>query len=342
MRPHKFHSAENRPDLFAGLPRSIWLEKDLLRSWTIIEPSLVLEILHSPHAVVPSAITILNAIEKSRGLRLPHMAYACGVLPLMVEDSRHVAVRRGFATFLAARLGELQPHMALLAKSCLKPLSRPGSVDIYSEVVGPFLQGLFTGLLQCNVPSDLLSADVGDILSFNTNLAGLQRLDASIGKTLSFLRETTASDTDVGWKFCCFVFGVHSVTMMLTEGIVTALRGRQGSAGARLPEFPIETGAPVVFRRARNDFEVWGCPIIAGDMIRLQMQPLGYSDAGTNRSAIFGAGVHSCVGKQMSLSIWRHLKREFDQLNLRARIARYDTLPADYVTKYRSVELEVL
>lgn len=342
MKSYQLHSADRRREMFAALSPRVWLENELLRVWAVTEPSLILRVFRSPLAVVSSLTEVLKAIKHNYGLDLPNVVYACGVLPLLVEDAAHPAARKGFATFLAARLGELEPQLPALSRSCIEPLARPGQVDIVSEVVDPFIQHVFSVFLQCSLPEDFLSMHVGDILSFNTNLARLKSLDARIAKTLTFLRQTSASEDEVAWKFTCLVFGLDSLAMMLTESIATALRDEASAAGGvKLPEFPVETGVPVTFRRAKADFEMEGHAIAAGDLIRLQLQSFGYSAAPEDHKFIFGAGMHSCVGKQLSLRIWDHFKREFDALGLKARIARYELFPSHFIILHKAVELEV-
>lgn len=343
MKSYQLHSTNNRQAVFAELSPRVWLENDLLRVWVVTEPSLVLRVFRSPLAVVSSLMDVVGLIKSTYGIELPHVAYACGVLPLLVQDDAHPSARKGFATFLAARLFELESELPRLSHSSLAPLSRKGNVDIVSEVVDPFIQAMFSVFLQCSLPEEFLSMHVGDILSFNTNLARLKSLDARIAKTLAFLRDTTASEDEVAWKFTCLVFGLDSVAMMLTESIVTTLRDeRSRSAGARLPEFPVETGVPVTFRRAKNDFEIDGWEFKAGDLIRLQLQSFGYSELADDRKFIFGAGMHSCVGKQLSLRIWDHFKREFDGLDLKARIAAYEQIPSHFIILHKLVQVEVL
>ncbi|QIG50920.1 hypothetical protein G5V57_26230 [Nordella sp. HKS 07] len=342
MKSYQLHSADDRHAVFAQLSPRIWLENDLLRAWVVTDPEVILRIFRSPLAVVSSLTDVLKAIRENYGTELPNVAYACGVLPLLVADEAHPAARKGFATFLAARLSELDAELADLSKACLAPLGRKGHVDLVSEVVDPFIHRVFSVFLQCDLPPEFLSMHVGDILSFNTNLARLKNLEGRIAKTLAFLRETTPNDDDIAWKFTCLVFGLDSLAMMLTEGIVAALRDDPvGSAGTRLPIFPIETGVPVTFRRAKADFDMDGCAFKAGDLIRLQLQSFGYSRAAEHSKFIFGAGMHSCVGKQLSLRIWESFKRDFDALDLRARMANYQLMPSHFIILHKLVEVEV-
>lgn len=342
MKSYQLHSTDNRQAVFGDLSPRVWLENDLLRIWVVTDPSLLLRVFRSPFAIVSRLMDVVASIKENYGFEFPHVAYACGVLPLLVDDDAHPAARKGFATFLAARLAELEAELPDLSKTCLAPLGKSGTVDIVSEVVDPFIHRVFSVFLQCDLPAEFLSMHVGDILSFNTNLARLKSLDARIAKTLSFLRSTTTAEDDIAWKFTCLVFGLDSLAMMLTESIVTALRDDQArSAGARLPEFPTETGVPVTFRRAARDFEMDGHEFKEGDLIRLQLQTFGYSEAAEDWKFIFGAGMHSCVGKQLSLRIWHHFMQEFDRISPKARVVEYEQIPSHFIILHKLVKVEV-
>ena len=47
--------------------------------------------------------------------------------------------------------------------------------------------------------------------------------------------------------------------------------------------------------------------------------------AGLGAAALFGAGRHACVGKQISLSIWRHLSEQFNDRKIRGTITDYQS-----------------
>lgn len=343
MKSYQLHSAENRRAVFAQLSPRIWREEDILRMWVVADPALVVRIMRNPATVISDLAEVLKTVKAKFGIELPNVDYACSVLPVLVHDDLHPAIRRSFATFLAGRLAELDTELPGLVKSSLAPLSRQGRVDIVAQVVKPFMQKIFSIFLKSDMPADFLTIHVIEILSFKAMVTHLRNLDARIGRTLSYLRTTTADENEVGWKFICLVFGLDSVAMMLAEGLVTAMRefDPTASTAAKLPDFPIETGVPVSHRRAKSDFEIDGYKFAAGDWIRLQMQSLGYSPAAEDHKFIFGAGAHSCLGKQVSLRIWEAYKREFDGLNVKARVVDYRLIPSHYIIFHDSVEVEV-
>lgn len=343
MKSYQLHSAENRHAVFRELSPRIWLENELLRMWVVADPALILQILRSPLTAISDLNDVLAAVKAKHGVHFPNVDFACGVLPVLVRDDVHPLVRKRFATFLAGRLAELDAQLPSIIKSSLAPLTRSGRIDIVAQVINPLMLRVFSILLKSEMPAEFLTIHVTEILSFKAMVSHLRTLDERIGRTLKHLRATTPDEDEVGWKFICLVFGLDSVAMMLTESLVTALRASSDGerTAAKLPDFPNETGVPVSHRRAKVDFSIEGHAFATGDLIRLQMQSLSYSELAENRKFIFGAGAHSCLGKQISLRIWEAFRREFDALGVSGRIVDYKMFPSHYIIFHKLVEVEV-
>ena len=137
--------------------------------------------------------------------------------------------------------------------------------------------------------------------------------------------------------------GFETLMTMLTEGLVSAIGkcSRDIDSHAVLPDHPIETGVPVSYRRIVSDLEISGHEFKAGDLLRLQLQTLGYVPREADRIWIFGAGLHSCVGKQVSLRIWTEFKRAFDVLRLRGAVKSYEVATSHYSLRHNCVHIEV-
>jgi cytochrome P450 len=344
MKSFQLHTADNRKELFAGLSPRVWLEADLVRTWVVADSTLALKLLRHPLVIIASRAGILDTINEKFGMEFPAVAYACKVLPVLAEDDAHAAVRKDFATYLAERLRELEPRLAEFSGSCLRRLSRKGNVDIVSEVIDPFVHKVISVLIRTEAPAEILALDMADALFFNTMVTRLQTLEARIDRAVSFLRTESCDENEVAWKFTCLVFGVDSLSGTLTESVVSALRelDPRGTDTARLPDFPVETGVPVTMRMAGADFALAGIEFKAGDAIRLQLQSFSYSDNVADRQFIFGAGMHSCVGKQLSLRLWQSFKQEFDRLGLKARILDYRLARSHFLMLHKRVNVEVL
>jgi cytochrome P450 len=145
----------------------------------------------------------------------------------------------------------------------------------------------------------------------------------------------------------CFLFliaGLDTVTDSLT--CFYAYLGRNPDARHALAGDPSlvpsaveellrwETPVPTVFRQAKEDTEVAGCPVKAGDFVSVLLGPAnidpsefeGANDVrlerDVNRHLSFGGGVHRCLGSHLARRELRIALREWHR-----RIPEYEVKP---------------
>ena len=343
MKTSEFHIAPDRHGHFAGLEPKVWLESSFLRTWVIAEPSLIVEILRSRNASVLNVDDMIGAIERAYGVEFPNVRFAARHLPLFLEGENHAEQRRNSSKYLAGRMRDMESHLPLLVERHLKPLRSKGRIDLVSEVTEPLVRDITSIFVERQVTEEIAALNLLDVFALNKSLARFKDLDLRVGRAKEFLAVENEDEELLGSRFSALSMGYETILVMLTEGLQLAFRRHPADAGDPivLPAFPIETGVPVSYRRAVTDFEMAGHAFKEGDLLRLQLQVLGYSDREEDRPGIFGAGMHSCVGKQVSLRIWTHLKQAFDALQLRGRVRSYDLVPSHYMVRYNSIHVEV-
>lgn len=343
MKTSELHRAPDRRDRFGNLEPKVWLESSLLRTWVVAEPSLIVELLRNPHAVILSIEEMIGAVEQAYGVDFPHVKFAARHLPLFLEGDIHVERRRSFSRYLAARLTQLETRIPELVERHLRPLRGKGRVDLVSEVTGPLVRditAIFVGrpLTQATDALELL-----DLFALNKSLTRFRDLDRRVGRAVEFLRADDAGDELLGSRFTALAMGFETLMTMLTEGLHSAFRDAPGAGSrlAMLPAHPVETGVPISYRKAAGDFAMAGHEFKVGDLFRLQLQTLGYVAREADRTWIFGAGAHSCVGKQVSLRIWAELRKAFDAMRLRGRVISYELKPSHYLLRHNFIHVEV-
>jgi cytochrome P450 len=342
IKSYELHTARNRQALFASLPQKVWLETDLLRVWVVAEPQTCVDILRSPSVATVDLLTIVGHVEAAAGISLQNVRTANSYLPALLEGPPHAELRKALAKFLAYGLRKIELQLPELVQAALAPLTTPGTVDAYRDVTRPLVANVISVLIGQELTRDIQDLDLGIIFAVNKSPGKLRKLDADYGAALAFLARSSHDPMEVACKLCCLTFGIDTLTMTIIENILLALSDKVATEAAALPDYPIETGVPVTWRRALRDCEFGPHRFSAGDILRIQLQPLGYSDQTELKAAIFGAGIHSCVGKQLSLKIWSHLKDSFNGLGLRAEITEYELVPSHFIAHYRSVKIKVL
>jgi hypothetical protein len=342
MKSFELHMAPQRPALFASLPEKVWLETDFLRVWVVAEPQICVDVLRSPAMGMPDLLAVVDMVEARLGQPLQHVRTANAYLPALLEGPAHADLRKVLAKFLAEGLKRIDKLLPGLVKDALMPLRSSGVVDLYGEVVKPLVANVISELIGQKLTPEVQDLKLIDIFPFNKSPAKLRQLNADYGAALSFLAQSTSDPTEMACKLCCLTFGIDSLTMTMVENILMACAERTGEGAAVLPEYPVETGVPMSFRRVREDCTFGPYRFLAGDTLRVQLQPLGYSDQPELKAGIFGAGMHSCVGRQLSLKLWEHLARAFNELGLRADLLAYDVAVSHFIAQYRSVKIKVL
>ena len=342
IKSYELHTARNRPALFASLSPKVWHETDFLHVWVVADPQIGMEVLRSPAMAMPDLLAVVDHVESNTGQSLENVRTAISCLPALLEGPAHADLRKALAKFLAEGLKRLESVLPELVDLALAPLRPSSMVDIYREVARPLVTSVISELIGQKLTTDIHDLMLGDIFILNKSPSKLRQLNAAYGTTLEFLSHSTEDAVEMACKLSCLAFGMETLIGLIVENIFMACKGQPVGETARLPEYPVETGLPVTWRRALRDCEFGSYKFCAGDFLRIQMQTLGYSEQPALKAAIFGAGIHSCVGKQLSLKIWSHLKDSFNGLGLRAEITEYELVPSHFFAHYRSVKIKVL
>ena len=342
MKSYELHTAQNRQALFAGLKEKVWLETDLLRVWVLADPRICWEALRSPALGVPDVGAIISQFEVKLGRSFDHVRTANDYVLVLRRGAAHAELRKALAKFLADSLKRLESRLPELVDTAVAPLRTAGAVDLYTQVTQPLITAVISEMIGQKVTPDIQNLMLGDILTANKSPMKLHQLNADYGTALEFLSHSTQDPVETACKLNCLTFGFDSLNMALMENMIAAFRDRAAGQPAVLPEYPVETGVSVTFRRALRDCRIGSHQFLAGDLLRLQLQPLGYSSQKELKEAIFGAGPHSCVGRQLSLKLWSHLVKAFNALDLRAEIGSSELIPSHFIARYSSVKIEVL
>jgi cytochrome P450 len=180
------------------------------------------------------------------------------------------------------------------------------------------------------------AAELSVIFDRMMGLRRRQQLDSDIGRVRAAIRGALpdeADEDDEGVRVALFILGNDTLSGTLGESLYTVLRQNPGRRLNEIsyPELPPETGVPFAERVVTEAFVFDGVQLAPGDRVRLYLQGFQYSDRPGDRSRIFGTGLHACLGRQLSVEIWRTLVERLSTTTLALDVLSYAARTDDYV-----------
>jgi cytochrome P450 len=327
---------------YAKLQDKVWLESELVRSWSVNDPKLFADLLKSPEMLLPGLAHVLDHLEAKTGKPLKHLRRVSKMIPIMLDGADHAALRRTLAVYLSRKAVLSEQILPEALNACLAPLQIAGVVDVHHQVVEPLITQFMSLLAGKSLPHEMLSLRLDLILIINKSPSQVIDLDRRFGIAFDFFEDDCTDVMDMACRICCLLFGSETLVMMLVENILSAIAMSSASHPAVLPEFPTESGVPLTWRRASRDTNVGGCPVRAGDNVKIRLQAAAYSEKPAIRNVIFGSGLHSCIGKQISLVIWEQFVARFNALKIYGRLGTYDSIVEPHMRRYNKAEVEIL
>lgn len=341
IKSYELHTAPNRRQLFNELQPKVWRESDMVRQWVVADPEICIEMLRSSHLVMPDQSKVLDLLEKATGQSFENLRLANRFLPAFMEGPEHAELRRGLATYLMSALKRLDETLPALTELHLSALKTKGIVDIYNAVARPFVCDILSTVIGQKLPNEILNLQLGNIFPLYKSPAQWRQLNADYGVALEFLHNGLEFDEmELACKLCCLTFGVDSLCTLIVEAMLELFASEMPHD---LPiEFPREAGVPVTFRYVREDCKFGEHEFSCGDFIRLQIQATSYSENNSHHTSMFGAGMHSCVGRQLSLKIWRDFAERVNELGLKGEIVTRKHGQSHFWTRYNAVEVRLM
>ncbi|MCA0433098.1 MAG: cytochrome P450 [Proteobacteria bacterium] len=340
-KSHKLHQLRHRRDAFASLDPKVWWEDGIIKATVVAEPQVVVDVLRRPDSSLPDWNYFVGGAERVLGRRLEHLREASEFMPVLMHNEAHAKARKSLAIYLANRLQALEPGLPSIAGDAAARMLAGSTVDLFAEVVRPVVLKVGSVLIDADMPPDFLDRELSGVFPGSKSPSEFARINDDFGHVFAFLKPRCGSSEELANKLCCLTFGIDSLTMLLIESIITAIDEAGEARAIKLPDYPVETGVPVTSRYVKSDFEIDGGKFPAGTSVRLQMQSLGYSNENVHQQAIFGAGAHVCVGKQITLRLWTQFAKAINELELKGRIVSYELRKSMYVCLYKSVKVEL-
>ncbi len=302
-----------------------------MRCWNVTDPAQVLHLLRSPALVCKEIAGPLAAVGERFGETFPNTEFLVRNMPLMNEGENHLPMRRRMAAFLAARRLPMQEPLRRMVAEHLAPLNAPGEYELVGTCLLPLVRSFFTELVRSSERVPFRQVTITRIFDRYLSLDMLRQVEAEVTELRSIVARGCPDAVAAGEEDMyvgLFTLGRDSLLATMAESLAMTLGAHLGKPLNQVgfADHPNETGVAIAERVAAQPISVGGAEIKTGDWVRLFLQSLNYSERLVVQKLVFGAGAHSCLGRQLSLDIWPLVTAQFAALPWRVAAVDRDYL----------------
>lgn len=227
-------------------------------------------------------------------------------MPLALRGEAHAAQRADAARLLGERRATIAAAIPGLIARHLACLERPGTVDLLHEACVPLVEEL----IGVTIDADLEHADANYVSRVFSQLLGVAQRRAMNAELAGLRRQITLahpgeSPLRQGSRLALVVLGRDAMIGTLSRSLHAHFVDLEGAAlnSKPLPEAPTHTGVPAVPRESK----------VEGEELRCRLAAFEGGDA-SDRMRFFGAGGHVCLGRALSLDLFKLLSAHLLQL----------------------------
>jgi hypothetical protein len=332
------HRDQARREFFPAAPPIFF--DPVIKAFVVTGPRQCEAILASPHVgVSPYRPAYEDMAERNPDFAFPHMLFAFKYIPMCLNGEEHRLARRRIAEFLGSRKPVAAAAAPGIVDRWLGALEVDGRIELMGEAIEPMVKE-FLGTLN---GTDAAALVQGAPAVFDRMMSAKRRrkLDDELGAIRAHIRRTLGPDAgedEEGIRLALFVLGHDALAGGFGESLYQLLRANPGRPLSEIdyPAVQPETSIPFVERIVMVPFEYEGVAFSKGNRIRVMLQSFSYSRHEIDRTRIFGAGLHACVGRQISLDLWSEFVRRLKRIATRLEIVDYALRREDYVFTYPS------
>ena len=336
------HRSAARDTFFPGASQRPPFFDPTIKAWVVTGPRHCEAILLSRHLFVAPYLPAYEDMAKRRlDYAFANLLFAFKYIPLCLNGDEHQIARRRIAEYLGARRGAISAAAPDIVDRWFGRLAALERVELMGDVIEPLVKDVLGVLNQIDEAGRSLIRSASSVFDRMMGAKRRRELDNELAKIREYIRRglgPDASEDEEGFCLALLILGNDALAGTLGESlhqVFLANRGRRLTE-IEYPPTPTATGVPFVERIVSESFEYEGIELRKGDRIRILLQSFQYSDQPADRIRIFGAGLHACLGRQLSLEIWSLITGTLSKITAQAEILDYALRNSDYIFTYPS------
>lgn len=299
-----------------------------LQAWIVDDPALCEAVIAHPALMPPPYAELYAKLGAHFGVDFSPLVFAFEHIPLCLHADPHARARRGMAAHIAARKPAIDRTIPALVERHLACFGTPGEIEVMAAVVHPLVRDVLALIADLDDIGFDTAPTGSQIFSRGVGMAKRKRMAAEIGALTDTIRAqlpADASPEEVGRRLSLLILGRDALSGSLGTSLHRVLAGAGPIPLASIPFPPhyLETGVPYTERFATAPVEIGGRVFEAGTKFRVFLKSFGLSGNPRDYAKFFGVGAHTCLGRPVSLDIWREIGRVFAGLSSRVQVLAY-------------------
>jgi cytochrome P450 len=342
------HRDSARDAFFPELLRRSLFFDPTIKAWVASGASCCEAMLLSPHlSVSPYQRAYQDMARRHQDYVFPNLLFAFKYIPMCLDGDAHKIARRGIAEYVAARKGAVSAAAPAIVDRWFGQLAAREQIELMTDAIEPLVKDVLGTLNQTDEAGRALIRSASAVFDRMMGAKKRRELDDELAAIRDSIRRglgPQASEDQEGFCLALFILGNDALAGTLGESLHRVFVTNSGRRLNEIdyPTTPIATGVPFVERIVAEPFEYEGTIFRQGERIRILLQSFQYSGNAADRIRMFGAGIHACLGRQLSLEVWSLITSRLAKIDARVDIQDYALRDDDYVFAYPSKFLVAL
>jgi cytochrome P450 len=255
-------------------------------------------------------------------------------IPLANEGERHRQTRSEIASVIGAGSREKIKLMEEFVADHTRRLFAAGNeIELAEDFAKPIFLRLFSLWLDVDHSNLVDDPNFSQVFDMKMSLNRRKRINRNVGElTCAFAQRRDDIPTTPEFATAMNILGNDALKGSISLSLWDVLAHNPGIRLDRIdyPKSMPSTGVPYIERVAREDVEIDGMKVARDQRVRLYLDATTYYVSGEENDVLFGKGKHVCLGKPMSLALWRSLAATLASIPLHFTTGEMKLRSSDY------------
>jgi cytochrome P450 len=259
-------------------------------------------------------------------------------IPFSKEGDEHKRLRTEMAAVVSADSREHIAGMETFINELVKNLFVSGKeIELNQQLGRAIFYELFSRWLKVDQREFMKESNISQVFDGAMSLNRRKKVNGDLHElTCAFAERRERMPTTPEFAVAMNVLGNDALMGSL---VLSTWHILEQNPGARLSdiEFPTNlpaTGVPFIERIANRDVEIKGLSVAKDQKVRLMIDATSRQVTGEEADLFFGKGRHLCIGKPMTLIVWRSFAKAVMALPLRFTLGEMRLRTGDYAFSY--------